>query len=61
MLFNWFNAREATEVGNSLADQFLQQKSARSAKRKTKVRTREQIEELEKFNQRIDTKPRLCS
>jgi hypothetical protein len=54
MLLKWFNAREAVEVGNALADQFVPQTEPEPVKRRKKVRTGQKAEELEKFVQRIN-------
>jgi len=54
MLLNWLNAREAVEVGNSLADQFVPKTTPDPAKRRKKGRSGEPDEELLKFLQRID-------
>jgi hypothetical protein len=55
MLLKWFNAREAVEVGNTLADQFVPQTaSAPTAKRRKKSGSGEPDAELQIFFQRID-------
>jgi hypothetical protein len=58
MLLNWFNAHQAVEVGNTLADQFVQKASAPAAKRRKKGRPGEPDAELQKFLQRIDNEAR---
>lgn len=59
MLLNWFNAHQAVEVGNALADQFVLPKdSAPTAKRRKKGRPGEPDAELQRFVQRIDSEAR---
>src|SRR5215469_6448183 len=57
MLFNWFNARQATEVGSALADDFVLQSSSAAPRRKgAKPGTQENELQrfLQKFLQRVD-------
>jgi tetratricopeptide (TPR) repeat protein len=56
MLLNWFNAREATDVGTALADDFvLQTASQRSGKSREGVtRVKDLQKFLQRFLQRID-------
>jgi hypothetical protein len=54
MLLKWFNAHEAVEVGNALADQFIPQTASAPAKRPKKAKAGGEQAELQKFLQRID-------
>lgn len=54
MLLKWFNAHEAVEVGNALADQFIPQTASVPAKRPKKAKSGGEDAELQKFLQRID-------
>jgi hypothetical protein len=54
MLLKWFNAHEAVEVGNALADQFIPQTAAAPAKSPKKGKPGKEDAELQKFVQRID-------
>jgi hypothetical protein len=56
MLLNFFNARRAVEIGDTLADQFVSQTPAEPAKRGKKPAQAE--DELRKFVQRIDSDAR---
>jgi hypothetical protein len=58
MLLNFLNASAAVEIGNSLADQFIQQASPEAAKRVKKARPGDAEDELRKFVQRIDSDAR---
>src|SRR5207302_10920119 len=54
MLLKWFNAREATEVGSALADDFLQSASRSSGTRRQETRSGPQGQELQKLLMRVD-------
>jgi hypothetical protein len=59
MLLKWFNAREAVEVGNKLADQFVQPTApASTAKGRKNGGPGDPNAELQKFVQRIDGEAR---
>ena len=61
MLLQWFNAREAVEVGSTLADQFVPRTVPASApvkRSRKKGEPAEPIQELEKFLQRVDREAR---
>jgi hypothetical protein len=58
MLLSFFNARQAVEIGNTLADQFVSQTPAEPAKRGKKPGTGQAEDELRKFVQRIDSDAR---
>src|ERR1700724_2297584 len=63
MLLKWLNAREATEVGTALADDFvLQSASGSSGTRRQETRSDAQGQELQKFLykflQRVDREAR---
>ena len=52
MLLKWFNAHEAVEVGNALADQFIPQTAP--AQRPKKDKPGKEGAELRRFLERID-------
>src|SRR5215831_13886108 len=52
MLFNWFNGRQATEVGTALADDFVVQ-SAFAGPRRKDARAGTQDNNLQKFLQKF--------
>src|SRR5262249_32859221 len=56
MLFNWFSAGEATEIGVSLADDFVLQagSSARTKSKGAATQGRDLAQFLQKFLQRVD-------
>src|SRR5438067_13246634 len=54
MLLKWFNAREATEVGSALADDFLQSVSRSSGTRRQGTRSGPQGQDLQKLLRRVD-------
>jgi hypothetical protein len=54
MLLKWFNAHEAVEVGNALADQFIPETASAPAKRPKNAKPGREDVELQKFLQRID-------
>src|SRR5881275_1258164 len=54
MLLKWFNAREATEVGSALADDFLQSASRSSGTRRRETRSGPQGQDLQKLLRRVD-------
>src|SRR5215813_8116311 len=57
MLFDWFNARQATEVGTALADDFVLQSASAGPRRKgAKPGTQDNELQrfLQKFLQRVD-------
>src|SRR6266446_6941720 len=54
MLLKWFNAREATEVGSALADDFLQSASRSSGTRRQGTRSGSQGQDLQKLLRRVD-------
>jgi len=54
MLLKWFNAREATEVGSALADDFLQSASRSSGTRRQGTRSGPQGQDLLKLLRRVD-------
>jgi hypothetical protein len=58
MLLNFFNARRAVEIGDTLADQFVAQTPAEPAKRGKKSGPGQAEDELRKFVQRIDSDAR---
>ncbi len=58
MLLKWFNAREATEVGTVLADDFvLLSSSGSSGTRRQETRSGPQGPDLQKLLQRVDREP----
>src|SRR5215472_545197 len=59
MVLNWFNAREATEVGVALADDFvLQSASGSVAARRAETRGHDLQRFLQKFLQHVDRQAR---
>ena len=55
MLLKWFNAREATEVGTALADDFVLQSASRSSgARRQETGSGPQGQELQKLLMRVD-------
>ena len=54
MLLKWFNAHEAVEVGNALADQFIPQTASAPAKGPKKAKPGREDLVLQEFLQRID-------
>ncbi|TLY99108.1 MAG: tetratricopeptide repeat protein [Gammaproteobacteria bacterium] len=54
MLLKWFNAREATEVGSTLADDFLQSVSRSSGTRRQGTQSGPQGQDLQKLLRRVD-------
>jgi tetratricopeptide (TPR) repeat protein len=54
MLLKWFNAREATEVGAVLADDFVLLSSSGSGTRRQERSSGRQAQELQKLLQRVD-------
>src|SRR5579871_3620807 len=59
MLFKWFNAREASEAGVALADDFvLQSASGSAATRRQETRGYDLQRFLQKFLQRVDSQAR---
>jgi len=55
MLLKWFNAREATEVGSALADDFVLQSASRSSgTRREGTRSGPQGQDLQKLFRRVD-------
>jgi tetratricopeptide (TPR) repeat protein len=59
MLLSWFNAREATEVGAALADDFvLQSNSGSAGVRRAETRGHDLQKFLQKFLQRVDREAR---
>ncbi len=59
MLLKWFNAREATEVGTALADDFVLQSASRSSgTRRQEIRSGPQGQELQKLLHRVDREAR---
>jgi tetratricopeptide (TPR) repeat protein len=59
MLLKWFNAREATEVGAALADEFVLQSASRSSgTRRQETSSGPQGQELQKLLHRVDREAR---
>jgi hypothetical protein len=58
MILEWFNAKQATEVGNALAEEFVRQTASSPSKRRKKTRAEENHAELQSFIQRIDSEAR---
>jgi len=61
MVLNWFNAREATEVGTALADDFVLQSASSSRTKKAtspQAQGRDLQSFLQKFLQRVDREAR---
>src|SRR5437016_7674570 len=54
MLLKWFSAREATEVGSALADDFLQSASRSSGTRRQGTQSGPQGQDLQKLLRRVD-------
>jgi hypothetical protein len=54
MLLKWFNAHEAVEVGNALADQFIPQTASAPAKGPKTAKPGREDAVLREFLQRID-------
>src|SRR6266480_2064812 len=55
MLLKWFNARQATEVGTALADDFVLQSASRSSRtRRQETRSGPQGQDLQKLLRRVD-------
>ncbi len=55
MMLQWFNAREAADVGIALADQFARGAAARPATASTKVGQKQQTTPLQELLRRVDS------
>ena len=55
MVLKWFDARQATELGVALADQFVPRPKAGSPTRARKPRRVDPRREIQKFMERVDS------